>query len=257
LTMETITRKSLLYRSGVEYADFSLNHVVGCSHGCKYPCYAFLLKKRFGAVKTYKEWCNPRLVSNSMELLEIEIPKYRKIIHYVHLCFSTDPFMYGQDEVSHLTIKILEKLNESGIPCTILTKGVFPEEIANNPTLSGDNKYGISIVSLDESFRETYEPYAAIYRERLKSLRYLHKKGLATWVSIEPYPPPNLIEQDFDELLNAVSFVNRIVFGKLNYNSRVSEFKKYKEHYNLLASKVIQFCKKKGIDYYIKEGTQT
>ena len=134
--METITRKSLLYKSGVEYADFCLNHVVGCSHGCKYPCYAFLLKKRYGIVKTYEEWCNPRLVSNSMELLEMEIPRYRKIIHYVHLCFSTDPFMYGQDEVSNLTLKILEKLNTSSIPCTILTKGIFPEEIAHNRALS-------------------------------------------------------------------------------------------------------------------------
>ncbi len=255
MTMETITRKSLLYRSGVEYADFCLNHAVGCSHGCKYPCYAFLLKKRYGIVKTYKEWCNPKLVSNAMELLEVEIPRYRKIIHYVHLCFSTDPFMYEQDEVSNLSLKILEKLNRNDIPCTVLTKGVLPEEIAHNTVLSKKNKYGITIVSLDESFREKYEPYAATYAERLKSLRYLQKNGLPTWVSIEPYPPPNLIEQDFDEIINAVSFVNKIVFGKLNYNLCVSEFTEHKEHYNFLTSKVIRFCKKKGIDYHIKGGT--
>jgi len=46
--MDTIKRKSLLYKSQVEYADYSLNHVLGCSHGCKYPCYAFMLKKRAG-----------------------------------------------------------------------------------------------------------------------------------------------------------------------------------------------------------------
>ena len=38
--MQTIERKTLLYHSGVEYSDFCLNHVEGCSHGCKYPCYA-------------------------------------------------------------------------------------------------------------------------------------------------------------------------------------------------------------------------
>lgn len=67
---EYIERKSMLYQTGVEYGDYTMNHVLGCSHGCKYPCYAFLLKKRFGQVKTYEEWCRPFLVSNTLELLD-------------------------------------------------------------------------------------------------------------------------------------------------------------------------------------------
>ena len=42
--MEKITRKSMLYKTGVEYGDYTINHVLGCSHGCKYPCYAFQIK---------------------------------------------------------------------------------------------------------------------------------------------------------------------------------------------------------------------
>src|SRR4030043_443936 len=91
-----IQRKSLLYKSEVEYADFCLNHVEGCSHGCKYPCYAYMMKRRCGIVKTYEEWCRPKIVSNALELLDKEIPKYKNKIKYVHLCFSTDPFMYKQ-----------------------------------------------------------------------------------------------------------------------------------------------------------------
>ena len=53
--MKTITRKSMLYQTGVEYGDYTMNHVQGCAHGCKYPCYAFLMKKRFGQIKTYEE----------------------------------------------------------------------------------------------------------------------------------------------------------------------------------------------------------
>ena len=53
--METITRKTMLYRTGVEYGDLD------CSHGCKYPCYAFMLKKRFGKVRSYDEWIQPKL----------------------------------------------------------------------------------------------------------------------------------------------------------------------------------------------------
>ena len=51
-----IQRKSMLYKTGVEYGDYTLNFVQGCAHGCRYPCYAFLMKKRFGQVKTYEDW---------------------------------------------------------------------------------------------------------------------------------------------------------------------------------------------------------
>jgi DNA repair photolyase len=93
-TLQKIKRKSLLYKSGVEYADFCINHVEGCSHGCKYPCYAFLLRKRCRGSTTYAKWCNPKIVENALELLDEEIPKYKSKIKYVHLCFSTDPFMH-------------------------------------------------------------------------------------------------------------------------------------------------------------------
>ncbi len=105
--MKNITRKALLYKSGVEYADYCINHVEGCAHGCKFPCYAMMMKKRCGVIKNYNEWIKPKIVSNALELLEKEIPKHKDKINYVHLCFSTDPFMYKYPEVSNLTLKIV------------------------------------------------------------------------------------------------------------------------------------------------------
>ncbi len=251
-----IQRKSLLYKSGVEYADFCLNHVEGCSHGCKYPCYAYMMKKRCGIVKTYEEWCRPKIVSNALGLLEKEIPKYKKKIKYVHLCFSTDPFMYEQERVCNLSLKIIAKLNTNNIHCTVLTKGIFPGELGNGNGFSNKNEYGITLVSLNEKFRKEFEPNSAKFRDRIESLKYLHKKGFKTWVSMEPYPTPNLIKQDLMEILEAVSFVDKIVFGRLNYNVKSSEFKYSKEFYNSLALSVINFCKKNRINYHIKQGTQ-
>ena len=72
-----IERKTLLYRTGVEYGDYTINHVQGCSHGCKFPCYAFLMAKRFGKVEDYKGWVSPFMVSNALILLDKEIPKYK------------------------------------------------------------------------------------------------------------------------------------------------------------------------------------
>ncbi len=72
-----IRRKSMIYKTGVEYGDYTMNHVLGCSHGCNYPCYAFLQKKRFGEVTSYEEWCEPALVENTLELLDAEIPRFK------------------------------------------------------------------------------------------------------------------------------------------------------------------------------------
>ena len=69
-----IQRKSMLYKTGVEYGDYTMNHVLGCSHGCKFPCYAYMMKKRFGQISSYEEWIEPHLVSNTLELLDKEIP---------------------------------------------------------------------------------------------------------------------------------------------------------------------------------------
>ncbi|MEK7309220.1 MAG: radical SAM protein [Planctomycetota bacterium] len=253
--MQSITRKTLLYKSEVEYADFCLNHVEGCSHGCRYPCYAYLLKKRCGTVKTYAEWCRPKIVANALELLDKEIPKYKDQIEYVHLCFTTDPFMYKQDEICDLSLEIIDKLNNHHIRCTVLTKGIYPRELAGRNGLSKNNEYGITLVSLNEQFRKDFEPHSSKFRDRIESLKHLHKKGFKTWVSIEPYPTPNLIGQDLDEILESISFVDKIIFGKMNYNGQSTKFEYNKEFYNSMALAVIRFCRKNKINYYIKEGT--
>ena len=114
-----MNRKSLIYKTGVEYGDYTLNHVQGCSHGCKYPCYAYMMAKRFGKVKSYEEWTEPHIVENTLELLETEIPKYREKIDTLHLCFTTDPFMYRHPEISELSLKVLRKANENAIKCSV------------------------------------------------------------------------------------------------------------------------------------------
>lgn len=99
-----IQRKTMLYKTGVEYGDFTMNHVLGCAYGCKYPCYAFMMKKRFGQVSSYEDWLEPYLVSNTLELLDSEIPRLKKEIKTVQLCFTTDPFMYGYDEIAQMSL---------------------------------------------------------------------------------------------------------------------------------------------------------
>ena len=250
--IEHIRRKSMLYKTGVEYGDYTMNHVLGCAHGCQYPCYAFLIARRFGKIKSYADWLRPRLVSNTLELLEQEIPRLKSRIKSVQLCFTTDPFMFGYDEVIEMSLAAIKKLNQAGIKCTVLTKGVLPAALE---TFHKDNEYGITLISLNEAHREKVEPGAAPYQERLEALRYLHQKGCKTWVSIEPYPTPNIISQSLESILTQVSFTDRIIFGRTNYCKVANAYNGHKAFYNEQAYKVISFCSARNIAFHIKHGT--
>ena len=270
-----IRRKSLLYKTKVEYGDWTINHVIGCKHGCRFPCYAMMMAKKFGWVKDYNDWRKPRIAINAIELLEKEIPKYKnEIKHFVHLCFMSDPFMYDSEEkdlipeIKEMTLKIIEKLNKEGIKVTTLTKGFYPDEILDKKRFLQTNEYGITLVSLNENFKKEYEPYSAPYEKRIESLKKLTKAGLKTWVSMEPYPTPQLPRlketkaENIDEILNRIKFVKKIIFGKLNYsrlnyynNNYSPIWSNSDDFYKEIAKKVIDFCKENSIKYHIKFGT--
>ena len=249
-----IERKTMLYKTGVEYGDYTMNHIQGCAHGCKYPCYAFMMKKRFGQIKSYEERLEPYLVSNTLELLDKEIPRLKEKIKSVQLCFSTDPFMYQYPEIQKMSLASIKKLNESGIKCSVLTKGVLPIELAE---FAKEDEYGITLITTNEAFRKRMEPGSAPWKKRLAALRALHDAGCKTWVSIEPYPTPNIIEQDLKKVLDAVGFVDKIIFGRMNYSTEVTAYKSHKEFFNDCAEEAIKYCDAHGIAYYIKDGTIT
>ena len=66
-----------------------------------------------------------------------------------------------------------------------------------------------------------------------------------------------MIKQDLAEILEAIGFVDKIIFGRLNYNKEVSTYKDYKTFYNEQAKQVIEFCEKRDKAYHIKDGTIT
>lgn len=259
-----MNRKSLLYESKVEYGGWTINHVQGCSHGCKYPCYAMSLAKRTGRVKTYDDWCRPIIVDNAMELLESELRRLGRKIGSVHLSFTTDPFMWDahagapNPEVSELTTSIIKRLNAEDIRVTVLTKGTYPDEFIDQArNLHPDNQYGVSIVSLADEFRMQWEPGSAPTTERLESLRRLSQAGTTTWVSMEPYPTPNVDPSSTDPagLLEAVGFVDKAVFGRWNYSRLVNSFEDGDSHYAKVAATVSDWADEQGIVLHIKRGT--
>ncbi len=252
--LQTISRKTLLYKSGA-VQDYALNHVEGCAHGCRYPCYAMMLKKRWGVIDSYEDWIRPKIVENALELLDKELARLRDKLDQVYLCFSTDPFMYQVPEVQDLTLRILRILHEEDVRAVTLSKGIYPDQLLDKEAFGRVNEYGSTVVSLSEDFRKRFEPNAAPIEERIRSLKKLHEAGFKTWVSMEPYPTPNIVKQDIREILEQISFVDRIMFGKWNYSRMTSAFPHHREYYGSMAREVIKFCRKRSIDVHLKEST--
>jgi DNA repair photolyase len=206
------------------------------------------MARRYGRVRDYAEWRRPRIVSNALVLLDRELQRKRATPPSVHLCLTTDPFMVGHPEVEALSLAIVERLNRSGVPCSLLTKGRLPAALADRRRFPCDNTHGISLVSLDEAFRREWEPGAAPYAERIAALRRLHEAGRRTLVHIEPYPTPTLCEQDLSRILAEVSFVDHVYFGGWNYSARVGRDRETEAFYRRQSSLVRRFCAQQGIE---------
>jgi len=245
--METIVRKSLLNKSALGF--LCVNHAQGCSHGCLYPCYAFSMAKGYGRAKSYEDWVRPKLVGNAIELLAKELGRLKEKPDFVHLCLTTDPFMRAQPEICELSLRLIEMINAAGIAVSVLTKGELPAVLADRCRFPADNVYGISLVSLSEDFRRRWEPGAAPFASRIAALRALRDAGRATLVHMEPYPTPNVIEQDLDAILESVGFAGSLYFGGWNYSPLTRAFPDRQGFYEACARKVGRFCRERGIEY--------
>ncbi len=128
-------------------------------------------KKRFGDVNPYEDWCEPALEENTLELLEDELPRFKSKIRMLHLCFTTDPFMYQYKEVQDMSLAAIKKINDVGVKCLVLTKGILPIELSE---LSKDNEYGVTFINTNEAFRKRMEKGSAPWKKRLAALKALH-----------------------------------------------------------------------------------
>ena len=66
-----------------------------------------------------------------------------------------------------------------------------------------------------------------------------------------------MYDKELQEILDKIKFTDKIIFGRLNYNKKVTEYKQHKDFYNKCASEVIEFCNQNNIDFHIKNGTIT
>lgn len=257
-----VTRRSLLNESKVEYATHGVNHVQGCSHNCVY-CYARTEAMHHGRVCSHAEWKRPRLVADAVEQVRRELAGKRKPVARVHLSFTTDSFMWDAEreqpveEIAEATLGIIRAINEHGVPVTVLTKGIYPE--IDVRSLHPDNHYGITVVSLSEDFRKDWEPGTPPVSDRIAGLRRIAERAAWTWVSVEPYPTPNIdpTASRITPLLGELDFADKFIFGGLNYTPAVSQYLKRvdPDFYLTVAREIELWCRTRGKGLHIKKKT--
>lgn len=239
-------------RAVLELEDvYACNVALGCSNGCSY-CYGPLSCK-----KKREEWLQVRMskekpvdlvrkqfVKSTLKKQELTNGASKGFF----ISFFTDPFLEQNRPNTTELVNFLTKQSFSRV-ATLSKLGVT----AMNPSRS--LRSGISIVSLDESFRKQYEPNTLPYKNRLIALNYADIYNYA-WASLEPYPCSAIHKQPIQPLLDELKSngCRMIVFGKWNYDVRAST-EQAKQEYADNINVLTDFCKSNSIRLHVKSET--
>lgn len=183
--------KTVLTKSNLPIAGYSVNPYTGCTHGCRY-CYASFMKRftghdePWGTFLDVKIW-NP--IANPQ--------KYRG--QTVIVGSVTDAYIPEEQEFCR-TRAFLEQMQKSGINLIITTKSdlvlrdldlirTFP-----SPLISW------SVNTLDEHFKDDMDKAVSIER-RIAAMRKCHEEGIRTTCFISPI---------FPEITDVFAIIERI-----------------------------------------------
>jgi DNA repair photolyase len=172
----------------------------------------------------------------------------------LYMCFVGDPFTNNRMDIQGMTTLLMGRARREGLELITLTKGAYEvSEIRYIPIIP--DWYGVSCVSLDESFRKVHEPGTVKFDKRLKCAGEMSELGSKTWASVEPYPVPKIHIQEVKPILEAlrdIAKVSKIIFGKWNYDSRALG-PKNDAYYVKVAKEVVAFCNDNGIFVKVKD----
>lgn len=151
---------------------------------------------------------------NAPQVLSNQLPKIK--MGTVWISSVTDPYQ-AVEEKYDLTRKILQKLLQYQFHITVLTKSKLVLRDINIFRHFKECEIGMTIITLDETVRERFEPNASKIFERLDTLRILHEVGVKTYVFIGPFLP-YISEETINELANQIKEVgvDRVLIDRLN-----------------------------------------
>ncbi len=181
--MEPVLReigvKSILTKSNLPVADYSVNPYTGCAHACRY-CYASFMKRFTNHPEPWGGFVDVKLW-----------PEIRQKERYtgaeLFIGSVTDPYQPAE-EVFCRTRALLEQLQGSGCRISIATKSDLVLRDIDLIRTFPDARVSFSINTLDEDFRSDMDDARPI-ECRIEAMRRLHEEGIRTTCFISPIFP--------------------------------------------------------------------
>lgn len=205
MKIQMIQAKNMIVKSNLPASDYVINPYVGCTHRCRY-CYASFMKRfsghteewgSFVDVKQCPSWKLPRKIEGKTLLLSS----------------VTDPYQPLEDKYG-VTGEILRHISGTKANVEILTKSHLVTRDIELFQQFSSIRIGISMNTLDDSFRRDMEPGASPAASRLAALEQLHRAGLSVYLFISPIFPGLT---DLEKLAaKAAPYVQEICFENLN-----------------------------------------
>ena len=229
----------------------AVNVALGCTNNCSY-CYVPLSTKTPKGKMRLPKQSPKELVKKQIEkhLAKHPLALLNQFIEGVFISFCTDPFLPENRQNTDDLIHYLQWEQPHRPKIATLSKmGVSMENIGL--------LHGVTLVSLDEKFHETFEPRALPPNDRLRALCYANRKGDDTWISLEPYPCSAIWKQSLSKLLEEIVFWAKpslIIFGKWNYDKRANT-EEAKKEYGEYIETLTDFCTGHHIRLHVKSET--
>ncbi|MBW1791659.1 MAG: radical SAM protein [Deltaproteobacteria bacterium] len=223
-----------------EFAPLAANLYRGCGHGCLYCFGPQTLKMKRDAFSS-----EPKPRKDVLKFLEKDARKYRGDGREILLSFTSDPYQPLEMKLN-LIRRAIEILIRNQLRFTILTKGGMRASRDFDLLERCDRcRFGTTLVFINQADASRWEPNASPVSERIEAIKAAHKRGIKTWVSLEPVIDP-------DQALELIRLLHPVVghwkVGKLNYKSpdKPVDWIKFRDAVTDLLGSL-------GADYYIKK----
>lgn len=258
ITVHEIAVKSVLTKSNLPVADYSVNPYVGCEHACQY-CYASFMKRftnhpePWGSFVDVKHW-----------------PEIRNPGRYagkeLFLGSVTDPYQ-PLEKTACRTRALLEQMQGSGCTISIATKSDLVLRDLDLIKRFPGARVSWSINTLDEAFKDDMDSAVSIER-RLAAMKAFHDAGVRTTCFISPIFPgitdlPAIIRRAKDrcnliwlENLNLRGGYKKVILDYIAEKYPDLEplydaiyHKKDRRYWAELDAQIRQFCEEEGLLY--------
>ncbi len=225
-----------------EYAPFATNPYRGCGHQCVYCYVPGVIRMTRPA---FDKGAQPR--PDYLHKLRADALKFQRagLAEQVMLSFTTDPYHPGDTTLTRQTIEVLI---DHGLGFCTLTKG-GTRALRDIDLFRPDrDAFACTLTSLDDNFSLKWERKAPVPADRIAALQAFKKRGIFTWVSLEP-----VLDTTASLAIIAATheFVDLYKVGRINYSKLTGRI-----DWSDYTQRVVEQLHRFGANHYIKEDLQ-